>query len=407
VEEDQMVTVKGQAQDSVDDIDDLTHTWWPDDAQPSLIRVFDGRTSEYEMVWLEAGLHKMRLEVTDSEGATSGIEERWVSVQNVPPTIEPISPVLPVAEGQSIRVSGSSTDTPSDVDTLVRCWDIDPSMDSDDFGSADDDCDVIGNNLTVSWNRSGTHKLVYHVTDNDGAHTSEVLEVLVLNTPPIVRTAPFSCMAYEACLLDASATLDALNDVNDLTVAWDIDINDDSNEDGIPDNDADLIGKTVTYTFKRDGLQSVKVMAWDEDPERPGTKVITFAVLPADRTPIENLGAALVGEEANPIAQLSLLGLMLLLVVLFARRRHRTETNESVWDEVSDALTGDLFTDREQRLRQKQPDGPPPEYLFQQAMQNAPSAGAVGPPLPESGLPEGWSMEQWEHYGQQWLDSQG
>ncbi|DAC45825.1 MAG TPA: hypothetical protein D7H92_07380, partial [Candidatus Poseidoniales archaeon] len=140
-----------------------------------------------------------------------------------------------------------------------------------------------------------THKLVYHVTDNDGAHTSEVLEVLVLNTPPIVRTAPFSCMAYEACLLDASSTLDALNDVNDLTVAWDIDINDDSNEDGIPDNDADLIGKTVTYTFKRDGLQSVKVMAWDEDPERPGTKVITFAVLPADRTPIENIGAALVG----------------------------------------------------------------------------------------------------------------
>ena len=165
VEEDQPVTVKGQAQDSVDDIEDLTHTWWPDDAQPSLMRVFDGRTSEFEMVWLEAGLHKMRLEVTDSEGASSGIEERWVSVQNVPPTIEPIPPVLPVAEGQSISVSGTSTDTPSDLNTLVRCWDIDPSMDSDDFGSADDDCDVIGDNLTVSWNRSGIHKLVYHVTD--------------------------------------------------------------------------------------------------------------------------------------------------------------------------------------------------------------------------------------------------
>ena len=33
--------------------------------------------------------------------------------------------------------------------------------------------------------------------------------------------------------------------------------------------------------------------------------------------------------------------------------------------------------------------------------------GAYGnPPLPESGLPEGWTMEQWHHYGQQWLDSQ-
>ncbi len=32
---------------------------------------------------------------------------------------------------------------------------------------------------------------------------------------------------------------------------------------------------------------------------------------------------------------------------------------------------------------------------------------SVGPPLPDGGLPEGWTMEQWEHYGQQWLDQQG
>ena len=29
-----------------------------------------------------------------------------------------------------------------------------------------------------------------------------------------------------------------------------------------------------------------------------------------------------------------------------------------------------------------------------------------GPPVPESGLPEGWTMDQWKWYGQQWLDSQ-
>jgi hypothetical protein len=407
VEEDQAVTIKGQAQDSIDDIDALTHTWWPDDAQPSLIRVFDGRTSEFGMVWLEAGLHKMRLEVTDSEGASSGVEERWVSVQNVPPIIEPIASVLPVAEGQTVSVSGTSTDTPSDLETLVRCWDIDPSMDSDDLGSADDDCDVIGDNLTVSWNRSGTHKLVYHVTDNDGAHTSEVLEVMVLNTPPIVQTVPIACVAYETCILDASSTSDALNDIQDLTVAWDIDVTVDSNEDGIPDNDADLIGKTVTWTFKRDGLQSVKVMAWDENPERPGTKVITFAVLPADRTPLENLGSALVGEEANPVAQLSLLAVMLLVVMLFSRRRRR-ETSSDTWDEVSESLTGDLFADREEKINQKRPEGPPPQYLFQEALHQAPNGTNThnGPPLPPNGLPEGWTMEQWEHYGQQWLESQ-
>ena len=408
VTEDQSVSVRGQAQDSVDDIEGLTHTWWPDDAQPSLIRVFDGRTSEYDMVWLESGLHKMRLEVTDSEGASSGVEERWVNVQNLPPTIEPISPVLPVAEGQTVSVSGRSSDTPSDVSTLIRCWDIDPSMDSDDIGSADDDCDVTGDNLTVAWNRSGTHKLVYHVTDDDGATTSEVLEVLVLNTPPIVRTTAFSCTAYTACLLDASSTLDAENDIQDLTVAWDIDVSVDSNEDGIPDNDADLIGKAVTHVFTQDGLQSVKVMAWDEDPERPGVKVITFAVLPADRTPLERIGAALVGEEASAVAQLSLLGAMLLLVLLFSRRRRKAEPTDA-WDEVSETLTVGLFTDREEQIRQKRPEGPPPEYLFQASLQTAPAAArpeSSGPPLPPTGLPEGWSMEQWEHYGQQYLDSQ-
>ena len=31
----------------------------------------------------------------------------------------------------------------------------------------------------------------------------------------------------------------------------------------------------------------------------------------------------------------------------------------------------------------------------------------AGPPLPESGLPDGWSMEQWVHYGQQYLDRLG
>jgi len=30
-----------------------------------------------------------------------------------------------------------------------------------------------------------------------------------------------------------------------------------------------------------------------------------------------------------------------------------------------------------------------------------------GPPLPESGLPDGWNMDQWNAYGQQWLDQYG
>ena len=33
-----------------------------------------------------------------------------------------------------------------------------------------------------------------------------------------------------------------------------------------------------------------------------------------------------------------------------------------------------------------------------------PSAKVFGPPpIPPEGIPPGWSMEQWIHYGHQWL----
>ena len=38
--------------------------------------------------------------------------------------------------------------------------------------------------------------------------------------------------------------------------------------------------------------------------------------------------------------------------------------------------------------------------------QKAPVPTQSGPPLPPTGLPNGWTMEQWKHYGQQWLDRQ-
>lgn len=32
-----------------------------------------------------------------------------------------------------------------------------------------------------------------------------------------------------------------------------------------------------------------------------------------------------------------------------------------------------------------------------------PTVVNTGPPLPATGLPQGWTMEQWNYYGEQWL----
>ena len=35
----------------------------------------------------------------------------------------------------------------------------------------------------------------------------------------------------------------------------------------------------------------------------------------------------------------------------------------------------------------------------------APEAASAGPPIPATGLPQGWTMEQWAYYGEQYLAS--
>tara|TARA_Y100001934_G_scaffold199652_1_gene235379 strand:- start:672 stop:857 length:186 start_codon:yes stop_codon:yes gene_type:complete len=32
---------------------------------------------------------------------------------------------------------------------------------------------------------------------------------------------------------------------------------------------------------------------------------------------------------------------------------------------------------------------------------------AISPPLPPGGLPAGWTLEQWQHYGAEWLRRNG
>ena len=46
-------------------------------------------------------------------------------------------------------------------------------------------------------------------------------------------------------------------------------------------------------------------------------------------------------------------------------------------------------------------DQPPPPMPEPEPMPETPPGA---PPLPEGGLPEGWTMEQWAHYGQRWID---
>jgi len=266
------------------------------------------------------------------------------------------------------------------------------------------------------------------------------LSVEVLNMPPIVRLQNLDCMAYQTCVLSAQQTIDSANDIEGLTIVWDLDITVDSNGDGIKDNDADLVGTTVQHMFRTSGKVRVKAIAWDENPERPGQATMVIDVAPPQRNSLEEISAGLIGEEANSLAQFGLLIGVLLLLGLLTRRRK--SGNDTPWNGDADGMMDDVFDAPSQieEAQARRPSTPPSMEAFgalpkmtqptqeaahvgtlvQTPVQTAVSAPAeppvlvpemeskqTGPSLPDGGLPEGWTMEQWGHYGHQYLNAQG
>ena len=52
--------------------------------------------------------------------------------------------------------------------------------------------------------------------------------------------------------------------------------------------------------------------------------------------------------------------------------------------------------------------GMPVQETVQEASEPAvPAMPSEAPPLPESGLPDGWTMDQWRWYGHEWLAKYG
>ena len=87
------------------------------------------------------------------------------------------------------------------------------------------------------------------------------------------------------------------------------------------------------------------------------------------------------------------IGILILAAILFIIRKQKEEFVDEEEVISGPPISQPVVVD----ATNMQPIQPSPETEVQHA----------GPPLPESGLPDGWSMEQWIHYGQQYLDRLG
>ncbi|MEC8780867.1 MAG: hypothetical protein VXX54_06565, partial [Candidatus Thermoplasmatota archaeon] len=102
-----------------------------------------------------------------------------------------------------------------------------------------------------------------------------------------------------------------------------------------------------------------------------------------------------------------ILGLVSMLVL--GRRGGAEELVEtkssSVWDQAPVAATFDAAPAAPLPAPTPAPMAPMPDMNAQPVAAPEPAPVQAGPPLPASGLPPGWTMEQWAFYGEKWLET--
>ena len=417
LEEDQTVILRAQGSDSLNDRDQLILNWNLSDLIPDLTVSTDGSASDVATSWPTTGQHVISVRAVDDDGVSSDPSLAMVTIENVAPTItaetnflDAINRIdgLPVWENDMVVFDVTGSDTASDMDTLEICWDIDGTTDSDLDGTMNNDCDVEGDHLETMWGSSGYRTITAWVMDDDGEKASLSAVVKVRNKIPTAM------ISYENGSLDnlvegdtlnvtAFGTNDTESDLLDMLYVWDYEW-EDTNLDGNGTGDVDSTGISISIEDLPAGTWTITLTVTDDDLS---TSMKTMTISVDEKPPegiLEEFSEALGVSETMSIVIILLVALVLILASFLAvtRRSSSEDLLEStgsskIWDSTS-LPTYESPAETPAFEQAAQPSQPVAQPSFEQ-----PPQANQGPPLPASGLPQGWTMEQWAYYGDQYL----
>jgi len=114
------------------------------------------------------------------------------------------------------------------------------------------------------------------------------------------------------------------------------------------------------------------------------------------------------GEGMDPVMMASIFVLILVVVlaVIVILKRQDGESiyyEEEEWDDVTNTVEQSMTYDAPYAAEPQKVLPPMPTSTYEPAVDSQSS----GPPLPDGGLPDGWTMDQWAQYGEQWLMNEG
>ena len=459
LDEDQVALLRINADDTLSDRDDINIEWTPSDRNLNWTETTRGPASTATVAWITSGIHNISVVAYDDDGERSTVQTASVNIRNVAPTITGLGSDVPILEDANVTFTAIVGDTASDLDTLVVCWDMNAAIDSDSDGNALNDCEMEGTEIIAMWSTRGIRQITATVTDDDGAQALTSVNVSVQNLAPSATitnsTSVIELMEGENITLSGLTSRETAGDKLTLLYQWDSD-HYDSDLDQIKTGDVDFSGPMYTIEDLPPGQWIVILTVTDDDGEFSTASIqLTVTERPAEGF-IESVSGAIGTVPGAIIGSLGIIVVLLAGFLLLTRgKNNRDEENFSSFAAMPSgeppapvinstapvgapdyAAQADIygqtgygqqptpagaadqmyaptqafaaepaFAPKEDPFAaiEPAPVAPAPAAVVQQI---APAPVQSGPPLPVTGLPEGWSMEQWSHYGAQYLAAQ-
>ena len=239
--------------------------------------------------------------------------------------------------------------------------------------------------------------IIFHATDDDGERTSKSTVIEVRNQPPVAKISSDLSTIYvgDYVTFSGNGTTDSTQDKDGLVYLWDSDINSDSDGDGNTANDLDYNGMIFKTTYLTPGRYTVSLIVEDENECETSMCQVELEIN------VKSRPGGIFGQyvEDSGMSWFTV-GLILILtistmVLIAIRRRRGGLSGEENWD--SETLGA--------AMKSSVPLGPPPDTAFEtQNIEENENIEQI--PIPETGIPEGWTIEQWNYYGKSWLANQ-
>ena len=194
-------------------------------------------------IYTKRGDVKVKFSVKDDDSATD-TQQVTMTITNPAPVVSIVSEMKKSPnEDETVSLTGSATDTASDMATLTYAW---------DFGDGTTATGPIANHI---YPQSGTYTITLAVTDDEGARGTALAKMTVSNLKPVATAVAdkTTVKVKDTVAFSSNGSTDTKSDLSTLTFKWDFGDGSTSTE------------RNPSHIFTTEGTRTVTLTVTDND----------------------------------------------------------------------------------------------------------------------------------------------